>query len=84
MIHSTAGGTMREYNRYDYAKVEVEGVPHFYLSPFSELKEEDIVSVPVGLEVKEGKVLRVDRNILEQNFPISAKRLKKIIEIIKD
>ena len=45
MIHSTAGGTMREYHRYDYAKVEIDGTMHFYLSPFKELKEGDIVTV---------------------------------------
>ena len=83
MIHSTAGGTMREYKRYDYAKVEVEGSMKFYLSPFKELKEGDIVLIEVENEIKEGKVIRVDKNISEQNFPIPVKRLKKIIEILK-
>ena len=83
MIHSTAGGTMREYNRYNYAKVDVEGSIKFYLSPFKELKAGDIVLVEVGKAMKEGKVIRVDKNISEQNFPIPVKRLKKIIEILK-
>ena len=83
MIHSTAGGTMREYHRYDYAKVEIDGTMHFYLSPFKELKEGDVVLVEVENEIKEGKVIRVDKNISEQNFPIPVKRLGKIIEIVR-
>ena len=55
----------------------------FYLSPFKELKEGDIVLIEVENEIKEGKVIRVDKNISEQNFPIPVKRLKKIIEILK-
>ncbi len=83
MIHSTSGGVMYERKYYDYAKVEVNGKNYFYISPFKDLKEGDIVSVTIQNEVFTGKVIRVDKNVSEQNFPISAKKLKKIIEIIK-
>ena len=48
-----------------------------------ELKEGDVVLVEVENEIKEGKVIRVDKNISEQNFPIPVKRLGKIIEIVR-
>lgn len=83
MIHSTAGGTLKEYGVYDYAKVETEFGVSFFLSPFKELKKDDIVLVPIQDQIVEGKVLRVDKNVKEQNFPIPYKRLKKIIEIKK-
>lgn len=82
MIHSLSGGTAKEYNRYDYAKVEVLGKVMFYISPFSNLKQGDKVLVLVGITEQVGVVKRVDKNITEQNFPIPAKRMKQIIKII--
>ena len=84
MIHSTSGGVMHERKYYDYAKVEVNGKNYFYISPFKDLKEGDVVSVPIQDEVYTGIVVRVDKNVSEQNFPISAKKLKNIIKIIKE
>ena len=82
MIHSLSGGTAKEYNVYDYAKVDVLGRVMFFISPFSELKAGDKVEVSVGTKNEIGVVLRVDKNVTEQNFPIPAKRMKYIIRIV--
>ncbi len=83
MIHSLAGGTAKEYNRYDYAKVDIGGRPMFFISPFSNLKTGDKVEVPIGNSTQFGVVIRVDKNVTEQNFPVPAKRMKKIIRILE-
>lgn len=82
MIHSLSGGTAKEYNVYDYAKVDVEGKIMFFISDIHDLKAGDKVEVPVGTKNEIGVVLRVDKNVTEQNFPIPAKRMKYIIRIV--
>ena len=82
MIHSTAGGKLKEYSYYDIAKVkylETEQVA-FVLCPIKEVKENDLVEVENEFEAR---VIRVDRNVFEQNFPIKISRLKKITKILK-
>ena len=83
MIHSTAGGKLKEYSYYDIAKVkylENEQVA-FVLCPIKEVKENDLVEVENEFEAR---VIRVDRNVYEQNFPIKISRLKKITKIISE
>ena len=83
MIHSTAGGKLKEYSYYDIAKVkylENEQVA-FVLCPIKEVKENDLVEVENEFEAR---VIRVDRNVYEQNFPIKINRLKKITKIISE
>ena len=82
MIHSLSGGTAKEYNVYDYAKVDVDGKIMFFISDIHDLKAGDKVEVPVGTKNEIGVVLRVDKNVTEQNFPIPAKRMKYIIRIV--
>ncbi len=82
MIHSLSGGTAKEYNVYDYAKVDVLGKIMFFISDIHDLKAGDKVEVPVGIKNEIGVVLRVDKNVTEQNFPIPAKRMKYIIRIV--
>lgn len=82
MIHSTAGGKLKEYGYFDIAKVEYLDTLEkaFVLSPIEDLQSDDIVVVKFSeLEEKEAKVLRVDKHVHEQNFPIPIKRLKKIV-----
>ena len=82
MIHSTAGGKLKEYSYNDIAKVEYleNNERAFVLCPLENIKEGDIVIVNFpNFEEKEAKVLRVDKHVYEQNFPIPIKRLKKII-----
>lgn len=82
MIHSTAGGKLKEYGYFDIAKVEYLDTLEktFVLSPIEDLQSDDIVVVKFSeFEEKEAKVLRVDKHVPEQNFPIPIKRLKKIV-----
>ena len=85
MIHSLSGGVMKEKQVFDFAKVEIlddyySGV-FWYVSTIKGLKENDIVLVPFkdGSITLKAKVLRVDKNVKEQNFPIPIKKLKNII-----
>lgn len=74
MIHSTAGGKLKEYGYFDIAKVEYLDTLEkaFVLSPIEDLQSDDIVVVKFSeLEEKEAKVLRVDKHVHEQNFPHS-------------
>lgn len=82
MIHSLSGGTAKEYNVYDYAKVDVLGKIMFFISDIHDLKAGDKVEVPDGNTTQVGVVIRVDKNVTEQNFPIPAKRMKYIIRIV--
>lgn len=86
MIHSTAGGNLKEYGYFDIAKVEYleNGEKAFVLSTIEEIKEGDIVLVAISeLEQKEAKVIRLDKHVHEQNFPLPIKRLKKIVRLVK-
>lgn len=90
MIHSTAGGTMKEYGFFDFAKLKILDVTFsgeivWAISPFKELDIGNIVEIPLGKEEKicQAEVLRVDRHVYEQNFPIPVKRMKKILRIVK-
>ena len=89
MIHSLSGGQLKINTNYDFAKVEIlEGesasLAFWFISPFKELKEGQIVVVLFGRENKEvkGKVLRIDRNVNEQSSPFPIKRMKKIVNIL--
>lgn len=86
MIHSTAGGNLKEYGYFDIAKVEYleNGEKAFVLPTNEEIKEGDIVLVAISeLEQKEAKVIRLDKHVHEQNFPLPIKRLKKIVRLVK-
>ena len=86
MIHSTAGGNLKEYGYFDIAKVEYleNGEKAFVLSTNGEIKEGDIVLVAISeFEEKEAKVIRIDKHVHEQNFPLPIKRLKKIVRLVK-
>ena len=86
MIHSTAGGNLKEYGYFDIAKVEYleNGEKAFVLSTNEEIKEGDIVLVAISdIEEKEAKVIRLYKHVHEQNFPLPIKRLKKIVRLVK-
>ena len=81
MIHSLAGGELKEYSRFDIAKVEYLDTQEraFALVACPNIVENDLVIVDFNGQEREARVLRVDKNVYEQNFPISVKRLKKIV-----
>ncbi len=90
MIHSLSGGVIKDIEYFDFAKVKVtEGILcnniFWYISPFSNLKQGDIVLVPLGANNTQTKaeVLRVDKNVSGQTAPVPVKRCKKIIKVVK-
>ena len=90
MIHSLAGGVLKEKKVLDLAKVEIlddyySGV-FWYVSNIKNLKENDIVLVPFknGDITLKAKVLRVDKKVKEDAAPIPVKRLQTIISKAKN
>ena len=84
MIHSLSGGELKINNSYDFAKVENlnNGDIYWYISPFPFLKINDIVLVPLKENQIKGRVIRIDKNVSEQSFPIPIKKMRKIIKIL--
>ena len=87
MIHSMAGGSIKDLTYSDYAKVEIlegtfEGKLLWFKSPFFNLKIGDIVLVETDLQVK-GKVVKIDHNISNQIAPLSLRKTKNIIKIVE-
>ena len=89
MIHSLSGGIMKDKKVFDYVKVELQDDYYsgtfWYISNIKGLKEGDLVLVPFkngDLSLK-AKVLRVDKNVKEENFPIKTKKLGQIISKTK-
>ncbi len=87
MIHSLAGGKIKEYKIVDLAKLEFEnnlGEYFLYISEIKDLKENDFVLAPFGVidEPKKAKVIKLDKNINTQNISIKVDRLKKIFKKI--
>ena len=81
MIHSLSGGVIAENTEFLYAKVEVEGAPCWYISPFPALKAGDAVEVPVGRGTARGVVLRTER-VTKQTAPYPVNRTREILEIL--
>lgn len=90
MIHSLAGGKIRDLAMADFAKVEIldgtlTGAIRWYIFDILDLKISDLVLVPVGLknETCTAKVLKIERNLSAQVSPIPIKSAKSIIRKIK-
>ena len=83
MIHSLSGGVIAENGEYLFAKVEIEGAPYWYVSPFSEVKAGDHVLVPFGKgeRLVRGTVLRTER-CTRQTAPVPMNHIKEISEIL--
>lgn len=87
MIHSLAGGKLREQQLFDFAKLEFENNPSqyfWYISEINDLRPNDYVLAPFGPldELQKAKVVRVDKNILGTSAPLPVKRMKKITKKI--
>ena len=88
MIHSLAGGVIRDMKICDFAKVELSNgmrEVRWYINPFLQLKVGDKVLVPVGIknDLVEAVVLKIERNVNEQVAPVPIKRAKEIFKIIE-
>ena len=85
MIHSLAGGVIREKKYFDFAKVKLEtGELYWYISTIKTLKPGDMVVVPYGNEEAKAFVIRIDKHISEQVSPIPVKRAKTILKICEE
>lgn len=90
MIHSMAGGKLRDLEFSDWAKVQLlqgnlSGKIFWYKSNFSELKLNDEVLVPFGndnLKVL-GKVVKIDKMVSNQNAPVPSSKAKNIAKILE-
>ena len=87
MIHSLAGGELKQNKTYDFAKVVILDGLHknetfWYVCNLPNINEDDVVIVPVGknnLLVK-AKVIRIDKNISQQTAPIRINQAKEILK----
>lgn len=85
MIHSLAGGVIREKKYFDFAKVKLEtGEIYWYISAIKTLKPGDMVVVPYGNGEVKAFVIRIDKHISEQVSPIPVKRAKAILKICEE
>ncbi len=89
MIHSLAGGKMRDLEMADFVKVEIidceqQGTIRWYIFDTIDLKINDFVLVPFGIKnaTCTAKVLKIERNLSAQNSPIPIKFAKSIIRKI--
>ena len=88
MIHSCAGGVVKDKKYFDFAKVEIlsTGEAKWYICNLPLVCSGDIVVVPYGKDNKEekAKVLRIDKNVSEQVSPVPAKHAKEILRVAQD
>lgn len=86
MIHSLAGGKLQNVVNFSGAKVKVNKYEknYWFINPFSNLKIGDNVLVPVGNEILLGEVIKIEDNISSQISPVPYKKMKEILNIIKE
>ncbi len=85
MIHSLAGGVIKDNGVYTFVKVRFsqspfDDRPFWYVCPFPEVEEGTGVFAPVGRENKilQGTVVKVERNLNEQLAPVPMNKIKEI------
>lgn len=88
MIHSCAGGVVRDKKYFDFAKVEIlsTGEIKWFICNLPLVSTGDIVVVPCGKENKEeeAKVLRIDRGVSEQVSPVPARHAKEVLRVFHE
>lgn len=86
MIHSLAGGKIRDLDFADFVKVKlIDTEPDkilWYTTDLIDLNEGDTVLVPFGAQSAQAIVLKIERNLSSQVAPIPIKRAKNIIKKI--
>ncbi|MBR7186525.1 MAG: hypothetical protein IKD43_03440 [Clostridia bacterium] len=78
MIHSLSGGVLFENGLHLFAKVEILGVPYWYLAPFA-VEVGDRVLAPLGKadRLMEGSVLKTEL-CTPQTAPFPMSRIKRL------
>ena len=81
MIHSLAGGELKEQRVINIAKVVIESTKEelLYIYDDNTIKCNDFILVPYGIvdEPTKAQVVKIINNVNSNNFP-NIKRLKKI------
>ena len=87
MIHSLAGGKIKNLDFADFVKVEIlkgldAGKIMWFITDIFDLDINDKVLVPLGPNNSPtvAKVLKIERNLSSQLSPIPIKRAKEIIK----
>lgn len=82
MIHSLAGGELKQYQVEDLVRLQFENSTekNWYISQIENIKIGDCVLAPNGIlnELQKAIILEIKHNVISTNFPISFKKLKKI------
>lgn len=85
MIHSLAGGEIKQQKIFDIVKVKIleNNEEMLFICEDKKIKINDFVLVPYGFidEPAKAQVIEVKTNVNSNNFPLS-KRLKKIYKIL--
>ncbi len=88
MIHSLAGGKLRDIEYADFVKVQIidKDPPqiYWYTTDIIDLKIGDKVLVPYGANniLVEGVIQKIERNLNSQNAPMPIRRTKQIVKKI--
>ncbi len=87
MIHSLAGGSIREKKVADFYKVELlEGINkgglYWYISSIKNLNEGDIVIVPIGANNihTKGQIKKIQKSVVQGCSPVPFNVVKSIIK----
>ena len=90
MIHSLAGGELREKRVFDFAKVELlegvlKGKSLWYIVDIPEIYEGDEVLVPVGKTNQKtlARVVGLDKKRVEGMTPVPINTAKRILGRVK-
>lgn len=90
MIHSLAGGSFRDKQVLDFAKVEIlegiqKGDKYWYILPDRSFSINDEVMVPLGRNnlKQRAVILRIDYSVMEGQTPVPIKLAKEIIRKVK-
>ena len=87
MIHSLAGGELKEYqiSNLVYVKIKHNDEKCWCKTDITNLKVGDIILVPFGIinELFEAEVLKVENNVRSDTFPISFKKLKQVFNKVE-
>ncbi len=83
MIHSLSGGVIADNGIYTFVKVDVAGMPRWYLSGGLRVKAGDHVRVPDAGGEKIGVVIRTE-DCTRQTAPVPFKRAAAILAVTEE
>ncbi len=84
MIHSLAGGFVKELDYADFVKVKIldgedEGKLFWYKTDLIDIKIGDRVEVKLKNQIHVGEIVKIERNLNSQTAPIPIKRVQSVL-----